>query len=152
MGGAWGLYGRIGGRIAALKGIRTPQEDQQTNLDACGSHRLNHQPKNEHTWAGPRPPDTYVTDVQMCSFVFMWVLSHWSRGYPKRCCLYVGYIFVYSDKGCLVWSQCERMCTASQRLDVSVLRGNKGDSLLIQSRRVGGMWKGLCDRVTRRGQ
>ena len=35
---------------------------ESTNLDPWGSQRLNHQPKT--TAAGPRPPPTYVTDVQ----------------------------------------------------------------------------------------
>jgi hypothetical protein len=43
-------YGRIGGRIdyKALKGIGTPQENQQNQLTWTlgGSQRLNHQPKN----------------------------------------------------------------------------------------------------------
>jgi hypothetical protein len=30
--GAWGFYGKIRGRIAAPKGIETPQEDQQSAL------------------------------------------------------------------------------------------------------------------------
>ena len=30
--GAWGLYGRIEGGIAGLTGLRTPREDQQSQL------------------------------------------------------------------------------------------------------------------------
>ena len=30
----------------------------------------------------------------MCSLVFMWVLNNWSGGYPKSCCLYVGYVLL----------------------------------------------------------
>jgi hypothetical protein len=41
----------------------------------------------------------------------MWVLNNWSRGNPKSCCLYVGYVL-------LVWPQWERICLASQRLNV----------------------------------
>jgi hypothetical protein len=40
------IYRRIGGRIAATKGIGTPQEDQvSTNLGSEGSQKVKQQPK-----------------------------------------------------------------------------------------------------------
>ena len=55
------FYGRIGGRIAAPKGIGTPQEDQQSQLTLWLSE--SEPPTKEHTQAGPKPPHTYVPDV-----------------------------------------------------------------------------------------
>ena len=45
--------------LQTLKGIGTPQEDQQNHL--LGSHR----PTKERTWARSRPSCTYVTDIQL---------------------------------------------------------------------------------------
>ena len=54
-------YGRIGGRIVGPKGDRnlTGRPTEPTNLDLWSS------PTKEHTQAGPRPPRTYVADVQL---------------------------------------------------------------------------------------
>jgi hypothetical protein len=53
-------YGRVGGRIAAPKGIQT----ESINLAIWGSQRLNHQPK-EHKWTLTRPSGTNVANVQL---------------------------------------------------------------------------------------
>ena len=50
----------------------------------------------------------------MCNLVFVWVLNNWNRGYPKSCCLSVGYVLL-AGLPCLTL---ERMSLASQRLDV----------------------------------
>ena len=47
-------------------------------------------PTKEHTQAGPRPPHSYVADVQLSLHVDPKQLE---RGYPKSCCLSVGYAF-----------------------------------------------------------
>jgi hypothetical protein len=31
---------------------------------------------------------------QMCSLTFMWVMNNQCRGYPKGCCLSVGYVLL----------------------------------------------------------
>jgi hypothetical protein len=73
-------YGRIGERIAGPKGERNSTERpiQSTNLDPWGSE--SEPPTNEHTWVGPRPPCSYVADVQLGLHV---VLNNWNRGYPE---------------------------------------------------------------------
>ena len=44
---SWTLIEELRGGLWALKGIGTPEEEQQpTNLDLWGFQRLNHQPKN----------------------------------------------------------------------------------------------------------
>jgi hypothetical protein len=30
----------------------------------------------------------------MCNLVFKWVLNNWSKGYPKSCCLPIGYVLL----------------------------------------------------------
>jgi hypothetical protein len=70
-------YGRIGGRIVAQEVIGTPQES--TNPDFCkDSQGLNHQPKSLHQL--PRPPHTYVTDMQLGIHVGPEQLDCWREG------------------------------------------------------------------------
>jgi hypothetical protein len=54
----------LGERLQVPKGVGIPQKDQQNQLTWTlgGSQRLKHQPKG----TGPRPPHTYVADVQFC--------------------------------------------------------------------------------------
>ena len=54
-------------------------------------------PTKEHTQAGPRPPHTYVADVQLGLHVGPEQLE---RGYPKSYCLDVGYV-VLAGMPCL---------------------------------------------------
>ena len=85
-------YGRMGGRIVASKRDRnsTGRPTELTNLDPWGSQSLNHQPKSIN-----RLDLGLIAHVQqMCSLAFMWDLNNWNRGYPKSCCLYVGYILL----------------------------------------------------------
>jgi hypothetical protein len=42
-------YGRVGEVLKALKGIGTPQEDQQSQLTLWDAQRLNHQPKSMYS-------------------------------------------------------------------------------------------------------
>ena len=41
-------------------------------------------PTKEHIWAAPRPPWSYVADVQLGLHVD---LEQLEQGYPKSCCL-----------------------------------------------------------------
>ena len=86
----WSLdtYGRIGGSIAAPKGIRTSWEDQKTeatNLDPLDSETG--PPTKEHAWTGPRPPTTYATDVQL-GLHEGFQTNRTGAVYPHSCCLY----------------------------------------------------------------
>ena len=38
---------------------------------------------------------------QIYSLTFMWILINWNEGYPKGCCLYVGYVLL-AGLPCLV--------------------------------------------------
>ena len=80
------------GRIEGPEGDRnlTGRPTEPTNLDLWSS------PTKEHTQAGPRPPRTYVADVQLDLHVG-----------PEQ--LELGY---------LVWPQWEKKCLASQRLEM----------------------------------
>ena len=52
--------------LKALKGIGTPQEDQQSQLTwTLGALNLNHQPKNVRGLSGPRSLCSYGADVQL---------------------------------------------------------------------------------------
>jgi hypothetical protein len=52
--------------LRALKGLGTPQEDQQTQPTwTLGGLSETEPPTKEHTQARPRPPCTYATDVQL---------------------------------------------------------------------------------------
>jgi hypothetical protein len=83
--------------LLVLKGMGTPQEDQEsTNLNPWGSQE-SEPPTKEHTQAGPRPSHSYV---QMCSLTFVWFLSNLSGGYGKICCLPLGYVLL-ADLPCL---------------------------------------------------
>ena len=83
-------YGRIWGKIAGSKGVRNSigSPTELTNMDPWGSQRLNFHQKNIHRLDLGFPADMY----QMCSLVFRWVPNSWSEGYPKCCCLSVGYV------------------------------------------------------------
>ena len=60
------LYGRVRGRIEGTEGYGNPKgrPTVSTNLDSWG-FSVTELPTKEHTWAGPRPPCSYVTDVQL---------------------------------------------------------------------------------------
>jgi hypothetical protein len=85
-------YGRIGGRTAGLEGDRnsTGKPTESNNLDPCGSQSLNHQPKNIHRL--DLEPHTYVAYVQFDLQVGPKTIG--VEGYPKSCCLYVGYVLL----------------------------------------------------------
>ena len=55
----------------------TGRPTESTNLNPWGSQSLNHEPRN-----------TYVTDVQLGLHLDV---NNWNGGYPKSCCLSVGY-------------------------------------------------------------
>jgi hypothetical protein len=78
----------------AQKGIGTLQEDQQSQLTwTQGALRDWTTNQRRANMAGPRPLHTYVADV--CAAVaFMWVWNNCTRGYPKSCCLYEGYVLL----------------------------------------------------------
>jgi hypothetical protein len=84
-------YRRNGGRIVGPEGNRNSigRPTESTNLDPWGSE--SEPPTKEHTQAGPRSPHTYVADVQLDLLVGPEQLE-W--GYPKSCCLHVGYILL----------------------------------------------------------
>jgi hypothetical protein len=48
--------------------VSTGRSTESTNLDPWGSQSLN-APTKDHTWAGPRPPHSYVADVQLGLYV-----------------------------------------------------------------------------------
>jgi hypothetical protein len=83
-------YRKIEGRISVPKGTGTPQEDQQSQL-AWIWESESEPPTKEHTQAGPRTPHS-------CSRCAAWSScgsqTTGIRGYPKSCCLYVGYVFL----------------------------------------------------------
>jgi hypothetical protein len=55
----------FGGRLKGLKGIRTPQEDQQsTNMDPPETSQIE-LPTKERKRAGTRHPCTYVADMPL---------------------------------------------------------------------------------------
>lgn len=66
MGGAWGFYGRRGGRVTVLKEIGTPQKRPtgSSNLD-LGLPSESEPPAKECTRAVPRPSHSDVVDVQL---------------------------------------------------------------------------------------
>jgi hypothetical protein len=90
----WSLrtHGRIEERIVGTTGRST----ETTNLDLWAFQRQNHQPKNIHSL----DPDLPSPMEQMCSLVFMWD-RNWSGGYPKSCCLSMGYV-ILAGLPCLV--------------------------------------------------
>lgn len=51
-------------------------------------------PTEEHTRAGPRPPRTYVTDVQLALQVGPKQLVQGEGGYPKSCSRSMGYVLL----------------------------------------------------------
>jgi hypothetical protein len=51
--------------VQSLKGIETPQEDQQSQLIWILGISESEPPTKEHTQAGPRPPHTYVVNVPL---------------------------------------------------------------------------------------
>ena len=90
--GAWGLFWENRRKDCIPSGDRnsTGRPTESTNLDSWGSQRMSHQPKNIHRLNLGLP----VHMLQMCSLTFMWVLNNFSVGYPKSCCLYVGYVLL----------------------------------------------------------
>jgi hypothetical protein len=73
-------YGKIGGRIAGLKGIGTPQKDHQSPISwSLLTLRLNHKPKNIHRL----DLDLCAHMYQMGSLVFMWILEQ----RPSKSCV-----------------------------------------------------------------
>ena len=71
-------YGRIGGRIAGPEGDKnsTGRPSESTYLDPWGSQETE-PPTEEHTWAEPRPPCTYVAGVQLGLHVGPEQLDQW---------------------------------------------------------------------------
>ena len=81
----------------------------------------------------------------MCSLVFMQVLNNWSRGYPRSCCLRVGYVLL-AGLPCL--ASVGEDCLASERCEMPGWEGiPKGPT---GSERGEGMGKGLWEGVIRR--
>ena len=73
--------------------LYTGRPTGSTDLDPWGSQSLNHQPKNlQGLDLDPLPAPNHMQ--QMCNMVFMWVLNNLDGGYPKSCCLYVGYVLL----------------------------------------------------------
>ena len=58
-------YGRIGRSISNLEEIGTPQEDQQSQLIWTLWLSESESSSKEPTWTEPRPPCTYVANVQL---------------------------------------------------------------------------------------
>ena len=83
--------------------------------------------------AGPRPPRSYVTDVQLDLHVGS---ENWNGRYPKSCCLYVGYVLLAG----VPWS-----CRSLK------LQSGWGDLPPTQKRRWGGIEGGLWEEVTGKG-
>ena len=56
----------LGEGLWAPKGRGTPQKEQQSQLTwTLGALRESEPPTKEHTQAEPRPPNTYVADMQL---------------------------------------------------------------------------------------
>jgi hypothetical protein len=80
------LWGSWGEGLRNPEGIRTSQEDQQSQLTWTfgGSQRLNHQPKT-NTWVGPRSP----AHSRCAAWSSCRSPNNWSGGRPWLCCLSV---------------------------------------------------------------
>ena len=78
----------------------------------------------------------------MCNLTFMWVLNNWSGGYPKGCCLSVGYVLLAGLP-----------CLSSVGEDVlSTIYVLGGVHNPLTQRRRGGRGKELWEGVTGKGQ
>jgi hypothetical protein len=102
-------YGTIEGRFVGPEGHKnsTGRPAESTNLDPWGSPAAN-QPTKKHTRAGPRPPHSCVTDVQLGLQVGPKQLK-W--GLAQKLLPVCG---MFYHLGCLVWPQWERKCLASR--------------------------------------
>ena len=132
---------KIGGRIVGPKGDRnsTGRPTESGPLELSESEP----PTKEHIWAGPRPPHTYVADVQLCLRVgpeqLEWELSLKLLPVCKIC----------SPSSCLVWPQWETHL-ALQRIDVFGRRRGWGWGRLQSLRGEGkGDGRRVCGRGTR---
>ena len=80
-----------------MKGIGTPQEEQQSQL-TWTLRVLRDSTTNQRIYmAEPRPPCIYVAHMRLGLHV---VPNNWSRGYPKRCCL-MWDMFILAGLPCL---------------------------------------------------
>jgi hypothetical protein len=87
---AWGLLWKSARRVAGLKGMEIPQENQQSQLIwTFGVLRVwntNHHQPRSCILLGSRLDLGLPTHVcQMCSLAFVWVPNNWKGSYPRGC-------------------------------------------------------------------
>ena len=95
-------YGRIGGRIVDRKGDRKELHRKTNRVNQPGPLGFSEfgPPTKEHTQAEPRPPCTYVADVQLSFHVGPKQLE---QGLPTKAVACTQDMFF--QLGCLVWPQ-----------------------------------------------
>ena len=78
------------------KEIGAPQEDHQVNLPGPLGLSETEAPTKEHTWAAPRPPCTYVEDVQFVHYAGLKHLERVWGAIPK--------VFPVCEMRCSSWA------------------------------------------------